>query len=782
MIFAPHSSTAVFVPRLVQKRDGRLVSFDAARIRRAVRLAFEAVRPFTVEADRDLVDAVTAQVVEQVDGQALLGAEPSVEAIQDLVERALAAAGHFEVAKAYVLYRAQHAAVRMAHHADCGLSDYIAQSKYVQHAPALQRREVWGESTARMMAMHRRMFADRLDRAIPALGLTLGAAIDAIEQGVATKRVLGSMRAQQFGGAAIEANHARMYNCACGHIDSLKKFSEALWLLLSGTGVGFSVQRHHVAQLPALPRRARDLELPVTHVRVADSIEGWADALDALVMSYFTDTYVEFDYSAIRPRGARLKTTGGRAPGHLPLKEALEQVRRLLNGAVGRHLKPIEAYDILMFAASAVMSGGTRRAATIALFDVDDEEMVHAKTGDWLTTNPQRQFSNNSAVLVRGRATRDQFDALFSAVREFGEPGFYFTESAEYGANPCVEIGLAPTAVVDEALRDALLAKGYQGDVTLGTTVSGWQHCNLSTINARHAETPEAFYGLCRWAATLGTLQAAYTSMPYLGPVTEVINEREALLGVSLCGIMERPDVLLDPAVLAEGARVVKATNAAVAAVLGINPAARTTCVKPEGTASLLLETCSGIHPYHARHYFRRVEASRTEPVFQWFRQHNPHMVEPHVRKPDTTDVLTFPVSAPAGALTRADFSAVAFLQAVQLVQQHWVAEGTAHERYNPGLRHNVSNTVTVREGEWEAVADFIWAHRDTFTGIAMLAASGDKAYAQAPHEEVQTPADLVRWNSLQYQPVDYTQLWEGEDTTSMKDIVACAGGACELV
>jgi ribonucleoside-diphosphate reductase alpha chain len=513
---------------------------------------------------------------------------------------------------------------------------------------------------------------------------------------------------------------------------------------------------------------------------VPDTLEGWADALDALLTSYLQGTKIEFNYSAIRARGTPLRTSGGRAPGHLPLKKALVAVERVLEQVRGRALRPIEVYDILMHVAVAVLSGGIRRSATICLFSADDDEMAAAKTGNWFETNPQRGKSNNSAVLVRGEAQETDFARLFEYQKEFGEPGFYFVDDADYGANPCVEIGLAPFLTVDAESRAALARHGV-ADVAEGTRLSGWQMCNLTTINAAACHTADEFLSACRSAALLGTLQAAYTDIRYLGPVTRVINDREALLGVSICGVLERPAVFLDEHTLERGAAMCLEVNEAVATHIGVSPAARVTCVKPEGTASLVLGAASGIHPHHARRYFRRVQAARTDAVYQWFKAHNPHLTETSVWDPETTDVITFPVEAADDAILREDVGAVQFLEYVKLVQRHWVEAGRRHQRYNPGLHHNVSNTVTVRDEEWEAVQQFIWANRAHFAGISLLRETGDKIYAQAPREAVVTDADVAKWNTLHYVPVDWTAMREAHDVTALADVVACAGGACEI-
>jgi ribonucleoside-diphosphate reductase alpha chain len=436
-----------------------------------------------------------------------------------------------------------------------------------------------------------------------------------------------------------------------------------------------------------------------------------------------------------------------------------------------------------MWAAKAVLSGGIRRSATICLFSADDDEMAMAKTGNWFDVNPQRAASNNSAVIVRGQSTRADFDRLFEAQKQFGEPGFYFVEDAEYGSNPCVEIGLNPRLKLTPDTIARLTELGYKGEMREGDTLSGVQFCNLTTLSAAAAETPEKFYQLCAKAALIGTLQAGYTDFKYLSPVGRVITEREALLGVSICGILDRPDVLLNPEILRNAAEVVKTVNAIVAKALGIRAAARTTCVKPEGTASLLLGTSSGLHPHHAVRYFRRVQTNIYDPVYNHFKKANPHMCEESIYDPHKrTEMITFPVEGPAFGIYREDLSALQHLDYIRTVQINWVQAGRRHEEVSPGLHHNVSCTVTVRRDEWQDVADYIWEHRGTFTGIALLQDSGDKAYAQAPRESVSTPEDIEKWNTLTYKPVDYTELCEDEDITELKQVAACAGGACELV
>jgi ribonucleoside-diphosphate reductase alpha chain len=806
--------------RLVVKRDGSRVRFDNNKVTRAIALAFHEVATdnaanpyrddmlacFGLASDTFIeVTKIAAAVSQMLELHYRDGKHPTIEQVQDAAEKAIAAAGHWDVARAFLLYRARQSERRITHYADSGLADYIAMAKYARYRPELGRREIFTEGVERVRDMHLAFFAAKLAHRMPVALATEVAALaggqaellttmlggknleriicDAFDQ-VAMKKVLPSMRSMQFGGEAILRNHSRMFNCSFSNVDRLDFFREYFFLLLSGCGVGFSVQKHHVAMLPPLPARGAENDLPVSHHHVADTIEGWADALDALVRSFLAGRKIEFDYSGIRPRGAPLRTSGGKAPGHLPLKKALTRVEEILEQAAGRHLRPIEVYDINMFVAKAVLAGGIRRSATICLFSPDDEEMMNAKTGNWFEKHPQRSASNNSAVLARSERNHEHFRQLFKAQKEFGEPGFYFCDHPDAGCNPCAEIALLP--VVNWELTSDELSQlyrwGYKGDLPGTTRLSGFQHCNLTTINGQAATSETAFMRACISATVIGTLQAAYTDMPYLGAVTRLLNERDALLGVSICGFMDNPSVLFDPEVLTKGAKLCRAANRVMAELIGIRPAAKITTTKPEGTASLLLNAASGIHPHHSRAYFRRVQANRKEPVYAFFRQANPQMTEVSVYNPETDDVITFPIEAPKGAILRKDLSAVQFLELVKLVQQYWVIPGGDLASRSPDLHHNVSNTCTVSPQEWEEVAGFIWSNRRFFTGISLLQDAGAKVYAQAPREEVMTEADILKWNSLRPARVDYTGMREASDETELKESVACAGGACEIV
>ena len=485
------------------------------------------------------------------------------------------------------------------------------------------RYETWEEAVTRVMNMHREYYKDKMNPVLSQL-------IDEAESLYKLQYALGAQRALQFGGDQLLKHQMRMYNCTSSYADRAAFFGELFYILLCGAGAGFSVQHHHVDRLPDVAERKKQAKGWV----VEDSIEGWADAVSVLMSSYFVgggthpefeSRKVYFDLQAIRPKGAQI-SGGFKAPGPEPLRRTLDKIEHMLQGIVlgGRNrLKPIEVYDIAMHTADAVLSGGVRRSATICLFSPDDEEMAKAKTGSWFIDNPQRGRSNNSAVIVRDEVTKEQFKNLMTSIKEFGEPGFYFVDSKEHTTNPCVEIGMFPQ--IDG--------------------ISGWQGCNLTEINGSKCTSREEFFKACRAASIMGTLQAGYTDFKYISDESRKIYEREALLGVSITGWMNNPKVLFDKDIQREGAILVKAVNEEVANLIGINPAARTTCVKPSGNASVLLQTASGIHAEHAPRYLRNVQLNKESEVVQLMASTNPYMVEESVWSAGKTDyVVSFPV------------------------------------------------------------------------------------------------------------------------------------------
>ena len=609
------------------------------------------------------------------------------------------------------------------------LQNYTFVSKYARWIESENRRETWREAVDRVKNMMHTQYANK----------DVSEDIDWAYDLMFKKKVLGSQRALQFGGEPILKRHAKIYNCTSSYCDRLRFFQECFWLLLCGSGTGFSVQKHHIAKLPPLSQK----EKPKKGCKyvIEDSIEGWADALGVLLSSYFTkasddkfkeykDQYIVFDYSNIREKGATLSSGVGKAPGFEPLQNGLEKIRELLEKCLEnkqKKLRPIDAYDIIMHSSDAVLSGGVRRSASLALFSADDEEMAKAKTGNWYVDNPQRARSNNSALLIKDDTTYEQFSELMESVKEFGEPGFIWSDSTEMTFNPCVEVGMWP---VDEK-----------------TGKSGWQGCNLSTINCSSVVDEEDFYERCKAAAVIGTLQAGFTELDYLGDVSKAIFDREALLGVSLTGIMEKHELVLTEKVLKKGAKIAVDTNKAMCKKIGINQAARVTCLKPEGTSSSMLGTSSGIHPHHAKRYIRHVQANILEPPYLYFKSYNPQACEKSSWSAnDTDEVVKFPIEVPDGSKLKNQLPAVEMLGVVKDAQKNWVHSGKNRALCTQDfLSHNVSNTVTVQPDEWEAVTKFIYNNRKFFAGISLIPQSGDKDYPQAPFTTVYTSREIVK-------------------------------------
>jgi ribonucleoside-diphosphate reductase alpha chain len=609
------------------------------------------------------------------------------------------------------------------------LQNYTFVSKYARWIPEKNRRETWKEAVERVKNMMHTMYADKN------ISEEINWAYDMMHK----KKVLGSQRGLQFGGDPILKRSAKIYNCTSSYCDRLRFFQECFWLLLCGSGTGFSVQKHHVAKLPNLEHKINEHAMSVVY-RIEDSIEGWADALGVLLSSYFSkpveeferyrNCHILFDYSDIRPQGSDLSSGVGKAPGFEPLAKGLEKIRALLDHCISsgqKKLRPIDAYDIVMHSSDAVLSGGVRRSASLALFSVDDEEMAKAKTGNWYIENPQRARSNNSALLLKDSTTFEQFKALMESVKEFGEPGFIWSDSTEMTFNPCVEVGMWP---VDEE-----------------SGKSGWQGCNLSTINCSSIEDENDFYDRCKAAAIIGTLQAGFTKLDYLGDISCKIFAREALLGVSLTGIMEKHDLVLSEKVLKAGAKIAVETNKALSKKIGINQAARVTCLKPEGTSSSMLGTSSGIHPHHAKRYIRHVQANVLEAPFQHFKNYNPQACEKSRWSANNTDeVIKFPIEVPDGSKLKNQLPAVDMLSIVKDAQKNWVYSGKNRSLCTQDyLCHNVSNTVTVKPDEWDDVTKYIYDNRKYFAGISLIPQSGDKDYTQAPFTTVYTSREIVK-------------------------------------
>lgn len=740
------------------KRDGTEVPFDVAKVEAAICKAFQACG--------HIVPEVAAQMAREVANHceewdlAAEGGTPTVEQVQDVVESLLMQEGYTDVAKAYILYRQRRSELREV---GCinrlEIANYIHSSKYARYRPEVRRRETFEETVERNMYMHMQRF--------PFLKPDIERAYDLVSR----RMVMPSMRSMQFAGAAIEQNNARMYNCSYSLCDRHRVFAEAFYLLLSGCGTGVGIHKEHVAKLPEI----KPMSGEVKHFVIPDSIEGWAEAVEFLWYCLTEGIYPEFSYHKIRPEGAALVTSGGTAPGHLPLKAALEKCRDIMTEAAGRKLRPIECGDILCHLAEAVLAGGIRRSSMILLFSEDDHEMLISKH-PWNFQhggkNKQRAMANISVVLYRGTVTKDQFKHIVMDLNRGnynGEPGFYFTDDPRHGTNPCGEIGLDPV------LRGGIVSAR---EVQLPSDKTGWAFCNLTEINAAACKNKEDFLAAAWAASFIGTLQASYTDFGYLGEVTELIVKRDALLGVSISGIQDNPEIALRPDILMDASDMVKVTNKETADLIGIRAAKRLTCVKPSGTASLEMGGIgSGIHPAHARRYFRRVTANKNEVPALYFRAHNPHAVEV---KPNGDLCLTFPIESPRGARTVKTLAAGEFLDDVFLVYENWIKPGT---RDPGGLTHNVSCTVAVGDGEWDEVFEKVWHNRDRVQSMTFIPKMSDKGIPFMPREEVTTEADVAKWRELvsKWKPVDYHHMDEHTDGTKHVQVAACEGSSCEV-
>ncbi len=610
------------------------------------------------------------------------------------------------------------------------LSEITVHMKYAKFVPELQRRETWHELVTRNMEMHIRKFPNLEQEIRDAYKL------------VYDKKVLPSMRSLQFAGKPIEISPNRIYNCAYLPIDDWRAFGEVMFLLLGGTGVGYSVQKHHVEELPEIRKPNAER---TRRFLIADSIEGWADAIKMLMKSYFYGgSRLEFDFSDIRPKGARLVTSGGKAPGPQPLKEALVKIEGILSPKQdGEKLRPIEVHDIVCHIADAVLAGGIRRAALISLFNADDSEMISCKSGSWWENNPQRGRANNSAVLLRHKITKEFFMDLWKRIEASGagEPGIYLSNDKDWGTNPCCEIALRP-----------------------------FQFCNLCEVNVSDIESQEDFDNRVKVASLIGTIQAAYTDFHYLRPVWQRTTEKDALIGVSMTGIGSGTVLKYD---MKSAAKIVKAENARVAEILGINASARTTTVKPAGTTSLTLGTSSGIHAWHNDYYVRRVRVGKNEAIYTYLSIYHPELIEDEYFRPHDTAVISVPQKAPVDAILRNE-SPIQLLERVKRVHNEWIKPG-----HRSGANtHNVSATVSIRSHEWHSVGEWMWENRDAYNGLSVLPYDGG-TYIQAPFEDCTKERYEEMLKSLTN--VDLSRVVELDDNTDLSGELACAGGACEI-
>ncbi len=611
------------------------------------------------------------------------------------------------------------------------LSDLTVYMKYAKYVPELNRRETWDELVTRNMDMHIKKYP------------SLESEIREVYKLVYDKKVLPSMRSLQFGGRPIEISPNRIYNCSYLPIDHLDSFAECMFLLLGGTGVGYSVQKHHVDKLPEIRKPSATRK---RRYLVGDSIEGWADAIKVLMKSYFgqNTSTPDFDFSDIRPKGAALVTSGGKAPGPQPLKDCVHNITKVLDSKEdGDRLSPIEVHDIVCHIADAVLAGGIRRAALISLFSADDDEMIACKSGSWWENNPQRGRANNSAVLLRHKITKEFFMELWKRVElsGAGEPGIYFTNDKDWGTNPCCEIALRP-----------------------------YQFCNLCEVNVSDIESQEDFNTRVKAAAFIGTLQAGYTDFHYLRDIWKKTTEKDALIGVSMTGIGSGTVLGYD---MTQAATMANEENERVAKIIGINPAARSTTVKPAGTTSLTLGTSSGIHAWHNDYYVRRVRVGKNEPIYSYLVENHPELVEDEYFRPHDTAVISVPQKSPEGAILRTE-SPFQILDRVKRVSQEWIKPG-----HRTGSNsHNVSATISLKEDEWELAGEWMWNNRNFYNGLSVLPYDGG-SYIQAPFEDITEERYYEMFEKLH--SIDLSKVVETQDNTDLSGELACAGGACEI-
>lgn len=610
------------------------------------------------------------------------------------------------------------------------LSDIVTFMKYSKYLPEQNRRETWTELIDRNRNMHISKFPQLEDEINNAYKL------------VYDKKVLPSMRSLQFAGKSIEITPNRIFNCAYLPIDNIAAFSETMFLLLSGCGVGFSVQTHHVEQLPEIRKPSID---KTKRWLISDSIEGWADAVKILIKSYFKGgSTIKFDFRDIRPKGSRLITSGGKAPGAQPLKECLLKVEGILSQKNdGEQLKPIEAHDIICHIADAVLAGGIRRAALISLFNATDDNMLASKSGNWWETNPQRGRANNSAVILRHKITKDFFSTLWKKIEasNAGEPGLFFTNDKDLGTNPCAEI--------------ALISNCF---------------CNLTEINASNIISQEDFNERARVAAFIGTLQASYTDFHYLRPIWKKNTEKDALIGVGMTGIASNSIFKFN---IVEASKVVKEENERVAKLIGINKAARCCTVKPSGTSSLTLGTSSGIHAWFNDFFIRRIRVGKNESIYSYLASNHPELIEDEYFRPHDTAVISVPQKAPENASLRFE-SPIQLLERVKKIQTDWIRP--SHRRGSN--YHNVSVTVSIKDHEWYAVGEWLWENKDYYNGISVLPYDGG-SYKQTPFEDITEEKynEMVRL----IHDIDLSKVIELEDNTNLQGEVACSADGCEI-
>ena len=620
--------------------------------------------------------------------------------------------------------------------------EFIFKSRYARWLEDEKRRENWDETVLRLVDYYAKQV--NLGDEFP---------FEDLFTSIYNLEVMPSMRALMTAGPALDRCHVPAYNCAYLPVDSPRSFDEAMYILMCGTGVGFSVEKKYVDQLP---RISEQFEETATVVRVADSKEGWAKALREIISLLIAGQIPQWDVSQVRPAGERLKTFGGRASGPQPLVDLFRFTINLLRNASGRRLTSVECHDLMCKIADVVVVGGVRRSAMISLSDVTDDRMRHAKSGQWWTNTGYRALANNSAVYENRRPDMELFLTEWKALYDSksGERGFFSRYACQniagrngrrnpdfdFGTNPCSEIILRP-----------------------------FQFCNLTEIVVRAGDTIDTLKQKARVASILGTIQSSFTDFKYLRKIWKDTCNEERLLGVSLTGVCDNLSLLRDPETLRQLRDTVVETNAEWAARLGIPASTATTCVKPSGTVSQLVNSASGLHTRHSPFYLRTVRADNKDPITQFLKDAGVYS-EPAIGKEESTTVFYFPQKAPEGAVTRHDQSAIEALELWQTLQDNW-------------CEHKPSATISVKDHEWMDVGSWVYRNFDKLSGVSFLPYDGG-SYQQAPYQEV-TEEEYNKWVVNHPTPVinwDDLRFYETEDTTTGSQELTCTAGACEIV
>ena len=637
------------------------------------------------------------------------------------------------------------------------MAEYVFLSKYSQRKEN-GILENWNETVDRIYGMH--------EVKLKELGLfndLTKKALNKAKEFEYNKVILSSQRGRQFASSnkysGILKHEAKMYNCSSTFIDRPEVFSEIMYLLLCGCGVGYSLHKEYIEKLPEVKEHTFSSVL----FTIPDSIEGWADAIYHLMNGWFGGYQVNFNYSEIRPEGSLID---GKfvAPGAKPLHDAIVKINKIMQGAIGRKLQSIEIHDICCHIASSVISGGVRRSAMIAMFDRDDELMLKCKTGNWWEENPQRAFANNSILASQDEnISYEEIKKTLSVVRQFGEPGFINVPSYDYVVNPCGEVVMKPTIDIRE-----------NGKLVHET---GFAFCNLVEINNKAIEDKEMFYEACESASFIATVQSLYIDFKYLGRASELIAERDRAIGVSITGFYENNNLNKD--VLEVGAKLVTIKNGMWATLFGISRSACCTTVKPSGNASCILGlTCSGIHPAHDHKYLRRIRIKTYSPEYVALK--DTPMVK-YLRGDEA--VITFPIESGGSVKTKDEVFAVEHLKDIAMVKHFWINKGSVVKH----MSNNVSSTVEVKENEWDEVAAVYYMNRHLFTGVTFLPSFGDAVYDNAPFQRLSNKELRKEYEEIEKyikeNDVDFNAIMSNRDNLYSGDMAAqgCAGGACEL-